>query len=761
MDLLYSQICSFDNLFRAWLIVKNKGSSGGVDGVNINKFEDNLEENLKCLTKELLFHKYLPQPYKEIKIPKDEDEYRYLGLPTIRDKIVQQAVKDVIEPILDKEFLNVSYGYRKNKGPIKAINMVFHLYNNEKRKWLTKCDIDNFFDNVDHSLLFKMLNEKIKDASINELLRVWIKMGKVDSSLKWKDSTRGIPQGAIISPLLSNLYLHPLDYSLVKKCYGYVRYADDFIVLSKKEGEAYTALEDIKHVLENRLKLQLNPKVEIKNVELEEFEYLGITFKGNERIISSDKIEEIKDKISKELENDLTESLQKIEEILNGLENYYGKIVPNNYLEPIDEWIILCLKDKVKSDSNSGKRLNKDQIEEKLNKVNFISDKYRILKNKVVKDIISYSIRLKKDFKAVDLVYKPIIDPIKKRKKEYQKLESKGFELVVTSPGSFIGITKRGILHKNKGIKVQEISYHKLKHILILSNGVSISSNLVAYCSENKIPIDYLDFNGRVYARMYPLQAINPQLQLSQLKAIESSAGRYLAKSFVMGKVRNQFNLTKYFYKYHKNRDPDFSKIYEEKQKNIESLIDELKKIDDTNLELFRGKLFSLEGRVSQYYWDIIQLILSGFIVFDGRERRGATDLVNSILNYGYGILYSKVWEAVIRSGLSPYISYLHKPQNGKPTLIYDLIEEFRAQGVDRIVISLITKGADLSMVKTSLSPETKKKLVKEVLEKINSYEKFRGSELRFYEIIRGQALAVAKFLSGERKKYLPYSAKW
>lgn len=209
MGELYNKVCGLENLVSAWNKVKEKGAAGGIDQISIEVFEKDLDTNLKNLSELLSIHRYIPEPYKEIKTSKGKDEYRYLSLPTIRDKIVQQAIKDVIEPIFEREFLDVSYGYRPNKGPVKAINRVSHLMVNEKRSWVTICDIDNYFDEIHHDILFSLLAERIKDDELLSLIRLGIKMGKVDKKLRWRDRVRGIPQGSIISPLLSNLYLHP------------------------------------------------------------------------------------------------------------------------------------------------------------------------------------------------------------------------------------------------------------------------------------------------------------------------------------------------------------------------------------------------------------------------------------------------------------------------------------------------------------------------------------------------------------------------
>ncbi len=352
-------------------------------------------------------------------------------------------------------------------------------------------------------------------------------------------------------------------------------------------------------------------------------------------------------------------------------------------------------------------------------------------------------------------------DPVKQRKREYEKLESEGFELVVSTPGAFIGKTKKGVVIKNKGVVVHEAPLGNLQHIFVTSPSVTLSSNVIAFCAEKKIPIDFMEHGGMPYARLYPLHSGNVPLQLAQLSAVEDSRGAHLATSIVHGKIKNQINLAKYYHKYRKAFDADYVAAFTTRIEVMDGLAEEAKALSATDNETLRGLLFSIEGRAANEYWQLATILLDGEVAFDGRERQGAKDLVNSLLNYGYGILYSKIWSAVIRSGLSPYISYLHKPQSGKPTLIFDLIEEFRPQAVDRVVFSMINKGVEFTRDDDMLSVECRNKLATGVLERLNTVEEFHGKELRLGEIIKGQARGVADYLLGESSRYAPYRGKW
>ncbi len=625
---------------------------------------------------------------------------------------------------------------------------------------MTLCDIDKYFDTIHHDLLFSMLSGRIKDDKLLTLIRLWVKMGKVDERMRWKDTHRGIPQGSIISPLLSNLYLHSFDRMMVEKQFGYLRYADNFVILSRSEGEAYRALKDTRWFLEKRLRLNLNPGSRVKGIQ-DGFEFLGILFRGSEKTVSKEKKEDLKTRISKAVYIQKDKSLNELMETTEGIGRYYGRILPQDILKELDDWMVECLKSHLSRAYQDGLFEKKDDIRSVLSGVNFLSRNHQLFSKRTIKGIIAYCRRKKRDAGGINTATPIKKDPVKKKKREYQKLESEGFELLVTTPGVFIGKTKRGISIRERGIKRHEAPLLNLKNIAILSRGVTISSNVVEYCAERNIPIDFVGFDGKPYAKIYPLQSASASLGIAQLRAFEDGKAHVLAKGFVSGKIRNQINLAKYYHKYRKGRDENFTAIFGEKIKLMESLAKEARVAPEKDMEILRGKLFSIEGRAASGYWELIEKMLDDDIEFEGRVRRGATDLVNSLLNYGYGILYSRIWEATLKAGLNPYISYLHKSQDGKPTLVFDLIEEFRQQAVDRAVFSLITKGEELEIEKGLLTNETRKRIAEKVLERIHTVEVFRGREMRLSQIMKGQARAVAEFLEGNLAHYRPYIGKW
>jgi len=178
-------------------------------------------------------------------------------------------------------------------------------------------------------------------------------------------------------------------------------------------------------------------------------------------------------------------------------------------------------------------------------------------------------------------------------------------------------------------------------------------------------------------------------------------------------------------------------------------------------LDEFRLKMFAVEGQASAKYWEAVALLINSKTSFTGRERQGATDLVNCMLNYGYGILYARISEAIVGARLNPCLSYLHKPEGDRPSLVYDLIEEFRQQVVDRVIIAIIIKNKNLKAEVGLLDNFTRKLVAQKVIDRLNTHEKHRNTEMRLTDIIHYQARALVKYLEDENNDYKPYKPKW
>ncbi len=255
--------------------VKSNHGCAGVDGVTIERFEQNLDENLRALQHELTTQTYFPLPLLKFLVDKGkgDGEARALCVPVVRDRVVQTATLKIIEPVLEKEFEECSFAYRKGRSVKHAVYKIKEYYDQGYR-WVADADIDAFFDNVDHWLLLEKFKRYVHEPGIHRLVEQWLN-AEVWTGTSLTRLEKGIPQGSPISPIMANLFLDELDEEMLKKDYKFVRYADDFIVLCKKPHEARSALEFAKEVLD-KLLLKLDEE-EVVTFD-QGFKYLGVYF---------------------------------------------------------------------------------------------------------------------------------------------------------------------------------------------------------------------------------------------------------------------------------------------------------------------------------------------------------------------------------------------------------------------------------------------------------------------------------------------------
>lgn len=763
MDALFNHCFASATLQHAWETVKAKASAGGIDKMSVEMFDSKSAEYLDELRRSLQGDTYVPEPYQLFLIPKDDNEFRKLGLPTVKDKIVQVAVRQGIEPLFEKQFSDFSYGYRPGRGPVKAIRRVQHRIQTEGHQWATIMDIDSFFDTINPELLFNILGQSLPSPAIMKLIRLWVKIGTVNFRFKYYPHSEGIPQGAILSPLFSNVYLNGFDSYLHEKKYAPVRYADDFVIFTHTEQQAKQAYYDARHYLQTQLKLKLNPEWKVIRAD-SGFEFLHILFHNGQLSLTRERHEHILSKIEKafDIQGELPDQKKCIMPLI-GISAYYGKLLGQPTLAIFDEHMFQVLEQRMPDAVLNKKLLNQGQIESFLKELPFFSAIHQGSRDRTIRDLrmrITAAIKKQKLATKKLTVDQEVDKAIEKKRKKYEQLADAGRELVITNPGQFLGKTAKGITLKQNGRVVHTVPLHNLQNITILSSGISLSDHVIKHCAENSIPVDFIGFSGLPYAKIFTPFYPGAQTGLAQLAALTNGRGIAFVKSAVTGKLKNQQYLIKYYHKYRKNTDDDYNDAYEKNLATLKLAIEKIDQLEGDDLAVVRASVMGYEGTAATSYWEMIIRLLNEYTSFTGRERQGATDQVNSMLNYGYGILYSRVWEAVIRAHLNPHISYLHSASELKPTLAFDLIEEFRQQAVDKVVFSMISKGEEITMEKGLLSAATRNRLVEKILERLNKKENFRGHPLRLQEIIRHQAQALVKHLLGQ-KNYKPYVAKW
>jgi RNA-directed DNA polymerase len=299
-------------LWGAWEQVKANRGAAGIDKQSIEAFAANAEQYLNELAAALEQGTYRPQAVKRVEIPKAGGKTRPLGIPTVKDRIVQTAVKRVIEPIFENEFLPMSYGFRPGRGCKDALREV-DGYLKAGYTHVVDADLKGYFDSIPHDLLKARVEEHISDGRLLGILASWLKQDIVKGIERWTPEG-GTPQGAVISPLLANLYLHPLDERMTGAGYRMVRYADDFVILCQSAEQAQKALEEVKAWVEAN-GLTLHPdKTHVGNCMMEGqgFEFLGYRFEAGKRRVKDKSLKGFKDKIRGKTSRTRGDSLSRI-----------------------------------------------------------------------------------------------------------------------------------------------------------------------------------------------------------------------------------------------------------------------------------------------------------------------------------------------------------------------------------------------------------------------------------------------------------------
>lgn len=268
-------ICSPSFLYESWLALKKKGNTPGIDGVDLKDFADGAEEKIRVLARKIERDNYYPYPYRRIGIKKKDGSTRFLCIPTVRDRIVQHAVNRILQAHWDSYFLDTSFAYRRGLGVDDAVNKVISLIEDGKT-WFIRGDIRGCFDEFDMEILSFLVNDWIKTRKIARITEGAFRAPILEHGRVIR-RTKGVPQGSPLSPILSNLYLHTLDYGLARLGIDIVRYADDWIILCKSEKEmrhVYRVVFDFTEDIRVELNLE---KTDIGNLEDQEIRFLGFT----------------------------------------------------------------------------------------------------------------------------------------------------------------------------------------------------------------------------------------------------------------------------------------------------------------------------------------------------------------------------------------------------------------------------------------------------------------------------------------------------
>lgn len=340
---LSDKVYAKETLAASWKRVRRNKGSAGVDGMTIPHFERDLENRLNRLHQKLRSGAYKPEAIRRVEIPKaGSRETRPLGIPVIEDRIVQTALRSVIEPIFEVDFAESSYGFRPKRSTKDALRRVQGLLD-EGRAWVVDVDIQRYFDTISHELLMAEIEKKIADGRVLGLIEGYLKQDVLLTTKSYAAIEQGTPQGAVISPLLANIYLHRVDVVMEQAGYGYVRYADDCVIVCRTREEAEGALQRI-HDQMASLKLTLHPeKTKLIDVTAPGgFDFLGYHFERGKRYPRKKSLRKLKDTVRQWTGRSNSHSLRQLIDILNPILRgwfQYFKHSRTTTFKIVDGWV--------------------------------------------------------------------------------------------------------------------------------------------------------------------------------------------------------------------------------------------------------------------------------------------------------------------------------------------------------------------------------------------------------------------------------------
>jgi RNA-directed DNA polymerase len=335
-------VLSKRNLQSAFGAVWRNDGAPGVDGQTVKQFDEQSETQLARLREELRTKRYRRQPARRVWIPKPgTTEQRPLGIPAVRDRTVEAALRNVLEPIFERDFAEHSYGFRPGRGCREAVARVEELLS-QGHVWCVDCDLKSYFDTIPHERLMALIKQRIVDGSVLALLAQSLKAGVLEELKGWQPTESGTPQGAVVSPILANLYLNPLDHEVAQRRWSMVRYADDFVVLCRSKEEAETVLEMLRQWT-RETGLILHPtKTRIVNASTDGFDFLGWHFRGGKKWPRKKSLQKLQDKLrplsQRTNGRSLSEIIAKANPILRGWHGYFRESYRTGLSGP-DGWL--------------------------------------------------------------------------------------------------------------------------------------------------------------------------------------------------------------------------------------------------------------------------------------------------------------------------------------------------------------------------------------------------------------------------------------
>lgn len=644
-------------------VAKNEGAPGS-DGQSIAEFRRGLEDRLRALRDEVLADRYAPRPCLRAWLPRPNRKPRALAIPCVRDRVLQTSVAQVLTPLFEAEFEDCSFAYRQGRSVRQAVERISALQRQGYR-WVVDADIEAFFDRIPRALLMKDVARLIAEPRLLSLIEAWLAAGVIEGGVI-KPTPEGVPQGSPISPLLANLYLDHLDEVFLEEDLVAIRYADDFIVLTKTRARAEDALELTKETL-NRLQLKLNP-VKTRIVSFDEgFQFLGWNFVRSLAVPAHARIDSAVDLPAPIAEATDAAPAQAGVATPPGVPLTGSmQLAMTEALQHHPDWKPPAQRNETASVARpaSGPAGEANLDEPYADDVEADGDnagEARASRESAIGD----------DESGPEPPALPAPGGLQRT-------------LYVVQAGAELGKEGERLQLRKDNEVLLELPAAQIDQVMLFGP-ISLTTPAMQLCLRHRIPIALLSRMGRYYGRVDAQDFSYLQLQQAQSRwTADPQRALSAAGAMVRGKLENSALLLS---RYGRHRDGAVAEASHNAANSIRDFSRRLRTAAD--LDCLRG----FEGAAAHAYFAAWAVLLNRDWGFAGRERRPAPDPVNALLSLGYTILYQCVAGLIQARGLNPHLGIFHTGTGSHLALASDMMEEFRTVIVDACVLNLCLNG--------------------------------------------------------------------
>jgi CRISPR-associated protein Cas1 len=693
----------------------------------------------------------------------------------------------LLEPIFEPVFSRYSFAFRPRKSAHQALAIARSIINTGK-SWAVIADIKKCFDNIDHEVLLQLISRHVGDRDILNLIRHWLTVDVLDFH-ELLPTEIGIPQGESLSPLLANIYLDPLDKYLESLGYKFVRYADDIIILTGEKEGAQKALRLMENFLLEPLHLELKP-AKTNYVAIDTgFDFLGFRVYRSGIEIKKERINDVQEMLRtyiKALGDTLstlqqrTDSLMRINAVIRGWRNYFAlpderqiiiqlRILDDNIEQMANYYLPLSVRDDpawicrerfTPAGSIEDMETEKESAEREVKTGSgYPKDNSRIRPGGWM--IKGKDIEKEQEGKKQTVVVEDLRDESRSTETNLKDtLLEDSNRLYVLTHGSYLTIEEHELVIRKQKNEMHRRSLDKLGLLYLQGFGMNISVNLQLRLAELDIPVVFAPPVGEPMAVLNPIRSSTSDLRGLQVLRRNDTDIISTGLNMIASKIGNQASVLRYFSKYRKKTEPDLGWHLTEAAHNIREIADKVRDLDPASVSV-RSMAMGLEGNAAAIYWRQLMKLIPSDFGFSGRVTRSASDPVNQCLNYTYGILYGEVWRAIVKAGLDPYFGLMHGSKRDQGSLVFDLIEEFRAPFSDRIVVSMLNRGFQPEIgAHGFLKTKPRKQLAVSFLKRWLKKLTWRSSNTEPASILTKQARDIARLIRREGT-YHPFRMKW